>query len=81
MEVCMFYEGEAGLGLPGQPLSPRLCQGLRPLGWGKHLLYLTPTPEGVCWSGKVTAVFLHYLLGSQNWVENECLREKNAIAP
>lgn len=42
----MFYEGEAGLGLPGQPLSPRLCQGLRPLGWDKYLLCLTPVPEG-----------------------------------
>lgn len=81
MEVCVFYEREAGLGLPGQPLSPRLCQGLRPLGWGKHLLCLTPTPGGVCWSGKVTTVLLHYFLGFQNCLERGCLSQKSAIAP
>lgn len=32
----MFYEGEAGLGIPGLSLSARLCQGLTLLGWGKH---------------------------------------------
>lgn len=75
----MFSEGEAGLGLPGEPAHSQAVPGLRPLGWDK--LCLTPTPEGICWSGKVTAVFLYYLLGSQKWVERGWSRQKNAIAP
>lgn len=74
-------KGKQGWAYQESLLAPRLCQGLRPLGWDKHLLCLTPTPEGVCWSGKVTAVFLHFLLGSQKCVERGWLRQKNAIAP
>lgn len=76
----MFYEEEAGLGLPGELARSQAVPGAE-TPWLGQTPALPPTPEGVCWSEKVTAVFLHFLLGSQKCVERGWLRQKNVIAP